>query len=425
MNQTTQKITAAELRQIMIDAGAADAASVSLARDDLAEEREFAERAMIGTKTLVSYCVKMNREPIRSTTRSVANHEFHHAGDEVGEIGRRVVQELEDRGVRALNPPMGFPMEMDRYPERMWVISHKRVAVAAGLGAMGIHRNVIHPRFGNFILLGTLLVDVDLDEEAQPLDYNPCLECKLCVAACPVGAIGSDGHFAFSSCYSHNYREFMGGFTDWVETVADSKNAKDYHEKISDSESVSVWQSLSFGSNYKAAYCLSVCPAGDEVIAPFQADRKQFMRQTLEPLQEKVEPLYVTPGSDAEAHAKKRFPHKELRHIGKVLRPSSVAGFVGGMPLVFQRGQAKGVDCTFHFQFSGEEERDITVVVRDSKLRIRDGLHGDADLEIRADSKDWVRFLRGDLSPVRALLTRKLRLRGSWKHLLVLDRVFA
>ena len=113
-------------------------------------------------------------------------------------------------------------MEMDRFPEKIWVVSHKPVAVAAGLGHMGIHRNVIHPRFGNFILLGTVLIAAEATGYDQPLSYNPCLECKLCVAACPTGAIASDGHFNFSACYTHNYREFLGGFTDWVEQVADS-----------------------------------------------------------------------------------------------------------------------------------------------------------------------------------------------------------
>ncbi len=80
-------------------------------------------------------------------------------------------------------------MEMDRFPGKIWVVGHKPVAVAAGLGRMGIHRNVIHPRFGNFILLGTVLLDAEATAYDQPIDYNPCLECKLCVAACPVGAI--------------------------------------------------------------------------------------------------------------------------------------------------------------------------------------------------------------------------------------------
>ncbi len=52
-----------------------------------------------------------------------------------------------------------FPMEMDRFPGKVWVVSHKPVAVAAGLGHMGIHRLVIHPKFGNFIALGTILID--------------------------------------------------------------------------------------------------------------------------------------------------------------------------------------------------------------------------------------------------------------------------
>lgn len=87
---------------------------------------------------------------------------------------------------------------------------------------MGLHRNVIHPKFGNLILLGAVLVEVPISEESVPVDYNPYLTCKLCVAACPVGAISPLGDFSFSSRYTHNYREFMSGFSDWVEVVAGS-----------------------------------------------------------------------------------------------------------------------------------------------------------------------------------------------------------
>jgi hypothetical protein len=147
------------------------------------------------------------------------------------------------KGVPAVNPAMGFPMEMDRAPLKIWVVSHKPVAVAAGLGDMGIHRNVIHPRFGNFILLGTVLVGAQATAYDQPLDYNPCLECKLWVAACPTGAVAPDGHFNFSACYTHNYREFLVGFTDCVEQVADSNNAADYRRCVSDLESALLWGS--------------------------------------------------------------------------------------------------------------------------------------------------------------------------------------
>jgi epoxyqueuosine reductase QueG len=85
----------------------------------------------------------MNREPVRSPARSVANLEFHHTGERTNEVARSIVAALEAAGHRAVNPAMGFPMEMDRFPGKIWVVSHKPVAVAAGLGQMGIHRNVM------------------------------------------------------------------------------------------------------------------------------------------------------------------------------------------------------------------------------------------------------------------------------------------
>jgi len=193
-----------------------------------------------------------------------------------GEL-RRVCLDLgaDDVGFVEIERPEIRDQEMDRWPKKMWTLSHKPVAVAAGLGRVGIHRNVIHPRFGNFVLLGTVVTEARVSEPSHPIDFNPCLECKLCVAACPTGAISPSGEFNFSACYTHNYSEFMGGFSDWVENVADSSNRFEYRRRVSDAETVSMWQSLGFGPNYKAAYCISVCPAGEEVIGP-SAPRSNF-----------------------------------------------------------------------------------------------------------------------------------------------------
>jgi Fe-S-cluster-containing hydrogenase component 2 len=303
------------LRSICLDAGADDVAFAAVDNPDLISEITHVQEALPGTRSYISLVVKMNRDNVRSTARSVANQEFHRSGEILNEAAHRITRALEDRGYRALNPSATFPMEMDRFPGRIWVVAHKPVAVAAGLGVMGIHRNVIHPRFGNFILLGTILVDTDISAYGQPLDYSPCLECKLCVAACPVGAIGKDGQFDFMACSTHNYREFMGGFTDWVQTVADSSDGEDFRSRITDAENASMWQSLSFKPNYKAAYCIAVCPAGEDVIEPYLDDRKEFMDRVLKPLQDKRETLYVLPNSAAKAYAEKRFPHKPLRIV--------------------------------------------------------------------------------------------------------------
>ena len=361
-------LDAAWLRQLCIDFGADDAGLVEIDRPTLGDQRDDILRVFPPTRTLLSFVCRMNREPIRSPARSVANLEFHHSGDHVNEVAHKVVSALERQGVRALNPAMGFPMEMDRFSTgKSWVVSHKPVAVAAGLGQMGIHRNIIHPRFGNFILLGTILVGAAATAYDQPISYNPCLACKLCVAACPVGAIAPNGNFNFSACYTHNYREFMGGFTDWVEQIADSKNALDYRTRFADSESASMWQSLSFGANYKAAYCLSVCPAGEDVIGPYLTDKAGHLREVVRPLQEKQETVYVVAGSDAEEHAARRFPKKTIKRVGSGLRPRSISRFLSGLQLTFQPGKASKLNTVYHFTFTGKEPAEATATIREGR----------------------------------------------------------
>ena len=418
------KLDADWLRTLCLDAGADEVGFVEIDRPEIADQREDILAVFPRTKSLVSLVCRMNREPIRSPARSAANLEFHNAGDHVNEVARKIVAALEQRGIRALNPAMGFPMEMDRFPGKVWVVSHKPVAVAAGLGQMGIHRNVIHPKFGSFILLGTILVDAEVTAHDRPIDYNPCVECKLCVSACPVGAIEPDGYFNFSACYTHNYREFMGGFTAWVEQIVDSESASEYRQKVTDPESVSMWQSLSFGANYKSAYCLAVCPAGEDVIGPFLVDRKGFLQDLVKPLQDKAETVYVVPGSDAESHVARRFPHKRIKQVGNGVRPRSIRGFLNALPLAFQRGPAEGLDTTYHFTFTGEEDCKATVAIRNKTLHVEDGHIGRPDIHVTADTRTWLEFLAKERSIVWALLRRKIRIKGSPRLLLAFGRCF-
>jgi hypothetical protein len=288
-------LDASWLRTLCLEAGADDVGFVSLARQELDDQRaEILEHAPFA-RSLVSIVCRMNREPVRSPARSVANAEFHHVNEHLTAVSHTIAAELEKRGVRALNEVVGFPMEVARLAERQrpWVISHKPIAVAAGLGHMGLHRNVIHPRFGNFILLDTVVIDAEISTENHSIDYK----------------------FDYVACSTHNYREFVGGFNEWIETLADSPSAEAYREQVTKAETLSMWQSLAFKPNYKAAYCMAVCPAGEDVIGPYLVDRKKHLQTIVKPLQDKVEPVYVHKGSKAEAHVRRRFPHKTVRQV--------------------------------------------------------------------------------------------------------------
>ena len=417
-------LDAAWLRQVCLDAGADDVGFVSIDRAELVDERPHVLRAFPKTRTLISIATRLHRESIRAPARSIGNLEFHRNYHGINEVAHRIAAALEDRGIAALNPAAGFPMEMDQFPGRIWVVSHKPVAVAAGLGQMGIHRSIIHPKWGSFINLATILVAREVTDEAAPLDYNPCLSCKLCVAACPVGAIEPDGYFNFSACSTHNYRDFMTGFSDWVETVADAPSGKALRQKVPSSEQASMWQSLSFGANYKAAYCVAVCPAGDDVIGPYLADKAAFKTDVLKPLLDKLEPIYVGRGTDAESYVAKRFPHKTPKRVGSGLRPKDLASFLLGIRLTFQRNQAATLAATYHFIFTGAEKRQATIRIERRNLDVSDGLVGRPDLTVTVDSRAWVKFVRKERSIIALFASRQLRIKGPPKLLLAFGRCF-
>jgi ferredoxin len=404
-------LSAAWLKDIARRCGADDVGLAEVARPALADQLPYVAQVFPRAKTYMAIMRRMNREPVRAVARSVANEEFHAVYDDVNETAREIVRALGEEGVDACNAVAAFPMEA-QLPGRGWLISHKPISVAAGLGKIGVHRSVIHPRFGSFVLLATILIDAEADAYDAPLDYNPCLECKLCVAACPVGALKPDGGFDFLTCYTHNYRDFLGNFSDWVGAVVESRDMPAYRKRYSDGETTSLWQSLSFKPGYKAAYCIAVCPAGEEVINPFLEDRAAFVDDVMKPLTEKKETLYVLPGSDAEEYAPKRFPHKTVKRVPKTMRATSIAGFLAGMPLSFQRGRAKGLEATYHWTFDGAEKAQATVRIAGQKISVQAGHQGAADVRVHADAQTWLRVLNREYSILTAIVLRKIRVKG-------------
>jgi len=407
-----EPLNATWLMELCKKAGADDAGLVSIDRPELAGQKADILSILPETKTLISIVSRMNRDAVRTATRSIANHEFHETYTAVNEAARKIVKELEAIGIPAINAVAAFPMEVQDFPGKSWPISHKPIAEAAGLGKIGFHRNVIHPKFGNFVLLDTILIGQAVTDDSKPLDYNPCVECKLCVAACPVEAIGPDGSFNFSACYSHNYREFLGGFLDWTEQVADAKDKHDYREKVSEGEVVSMWQSLSFKPSYKAAYCVSVCPAGEDVISPYLEDRIGFADRFVKPLQQTAETIYVLPNSDAETLVPSRFPAKTVKQVRWNISANDIFSYLFNITLTFQRRKAGDLNATYHLRFTGDMPLDATITIVRRRIEIEFGLTGEPDLTIETTSDVWMEAFEEGFELESAIKTGDIKLDG-------------
>jgi epoxyqueuosine reductase QueG len=167
-------VTAEETRKMAIEAGIDNIGFVKLDRPTLQNDKEKLQTVYSKAKTAISMVKKMNRENIQSPVRYAANVEFHHVIDDITDIARRVLRRLNELNIRNLVPTVRFTMDMDALgKDALWHVSHKPIAVEAGLGQMEKNRNVIHSKFGNFILLETILIDTELDRPDYPHRLQP------------------------------------------------------------------------------------------------------------------------------------------------------------------------------------------------------------------------------------------------------------
>ena len=132
-----EAITSESLRELMLECGADDCGFVAVSDPAVADQQAWISALLPNARTLVSFVVRMNRDTVRTSVRSVANEEFHQTYDDVNHVARKAVRKLEAMGFGAVNPAAAFPMDDPQYVVVIMLDEPKGDAETSGYATAG------------------------------------------------------------------------------------------------------------------------------------------------------------------------------------------------------------------------------------------------------------------------------------------------
>jgi len=139
-----------------------------------------------GCKSVV--VVLLNYKP-----EKVQEHHLPHIGkyaypvEDYHSVMRRKMNQLEYRLIKLLGNDCVNHNHQHSFVDTAPILE-KRWAERAGLGWIGRHSQLIHPRLGSYTFIGIILLQTESDEYDQPHPYR-CGNCNKCIIACPTQAL--------------------------------------------------------------------------------------------------------------------------------------------------------------------------------------------------------------------------------------------
>lgn len=124
-------------------------------------------------------------------------HHYRTANMFLDQLAFSVANWIEDNGFLAIPIPAS---QITDWQSQKAHLSHRKIAVLAGVGWTGRNNLLVSKKFGSQLRLATVLTNMPLKAD-KPLKVG-CGTCFACVAACPAGAIKDDQKdFEYLACF--------------------------------------------------------------------------------------------------------------------------------------------------------------------------------------------------------------------------------
>ncbi|MFH0925126.1 MAG: hypothetical protein V1872_05755 [bacterium] len=165
-------------------------------------------------------------------------HHYRQANNLLDQIAFKITNLIQDQDFQAL--PIAASQLIDWEKQRAH-LSHKHIAVQAGLGWIGRSNLLVNKKYGSQLRLVSILTDLPLQID-QPVVDN-CGSCQVCINLCPAQAIKKEQNdFDHLGCYE-KLREFRNkGYVGQyicgicVRVCKGSKDTKEELEKMTNEE---------------------------------------------------------------------------------------------------------------------------------------------------------------------------------------------
>ncbi|MFH0801265.1 MAG: reductive dehalogenase domain-containing protein [bacterium] len=151
-------------------------------------------------------------ETVEDHPSAIYYHHYRSVNFNLDQTALKVAASLQKEGWQALPIPASQIVDWDKQRGHL---SHKKVAVAAGLGRLGRNNLLVTPEYGSRVRLVSILTDKPLGITTAPDGaISECGNCRRCMNTCPAQAIKERPEdFDHLACYEQLKAFRKAGYT--------------------------------------------------------------------------------------------------------------------------------------------------------------------------------------------------------------------